>query len=330
LDFKLHQEVFAHIKGLSMKVHSMPSAEEITGIPFFGAEYLLYGFPDKIEGDDEIEIDDEVESDDEVDDNLLDALNWDNVEQAYERAFIKREVLKPDPTTVDGRIETLKRLATFLEDQIHESSACEVEQLHAQCPKCNDRLSIDTHSEKKTHHNVWLADAKQIGSGDFAEIVKVVRFNSDLTKELRATLDALDKAITIRDRDYKKVPTFVTHLNKSDRYVTNRHDALLIDKIASECTPRATARALQIGSEFASAVKKIGIHNIPLEYMYCVKRGRLLCNHALSLIFYARAVSQKAERDKAERDKAERDKAEHDTDPPTGDERQVDLSQNDN
>jgi hypothetical protein len=50
-------------------------------------------------------------------------------------------------------------------------------------------------------------------SGDFAEIVKVVRFNSDLTKELRATLDALDKAITIRDRDYKKVPTFVTHLN---------------------------------------------------------------------------------------------------------------------
>ncbi len=59
------------------------------------------------------------------------------------------------------RVVRLKRLAKQLEDYLHEAD------------------------------NVWLPDVKQIGAGELAERVDIVRFNAALIEQFRATLDDL-------------------------------------------------------------------------------------------------------------------------------------------
>lgn len=67
------------------------------------------------------------------------------------------------------RVNRLKRLADFLEQQIYERG------------------------EDGDYPNVWLPDVKQIGSGEHAERVDIERFNASLISEFRNILDDLAK-----------------------------------------------------------------------------------------------------------------------------------------
>lgn len=67
------------------------------------------------------------------------------------------------------RVRKLTRLAEYLEGEIYATN------------------------EDGQHHNVWLHDVKQIGSGETAERVDIVRFNTGLIDQYRATLDDLAK-----------------------------------------------------------------------------------------------------------------------------------------
>ena len=69
------------------------------------------------------------------------------------------------------RVRKLKKLASMLGEQIYAES------------------------EEGTLANVWLADVKQIGSGEYAERVDLVRFNAPLISEFRAALDDLAKEV---------------------------------------------------------------------------------------------------------------------------------------
>jgi hypothetical protein len=52
---------------------------------------------------------------------------------------------------------------------------------------------IYTKASDGTYPNIWLRDVKQIGSGEFAERVDLVRFNAPLIEQYRGTLDDLAK-----------------------------------------------------------------------------------------------------------------------------------------
>lgn len=67
------------------------------------------------------------------------------------------------------RVIELKDLTAFLKTQLYEQG------------------------EAGAYHNVWLPDVKQIGSGDSAERVDIVRFNGAIFEQYRGALDDLAK-----------------------------------------------------------------------------------------------------------------------------------------
>ena len=67
------------------------------------------------------------------------------------------------------RVAKLKKLASFLEGQIYEKD------------------------DDGNYPRVWVPDVKQIGGGEHAERVDIVRFNASLVSEYRSTLDDLAK-----------------------------------------------------------------------------------------------------------------------------------------
>ena len=67
------------------------------------------------------------------------------------------------------RVNSLKRLALFLESQVYEIGAT------------------------GKYHNVWLPDSKSIGFGEYAEIVDIERFNAGLIQQFRGALEDLAK-----------------------------------------------------------------------------------------------------------------------------------------
>ncbi len=67
------------------------------------------------------------------------------------------------------RVDKLKRLAEWLEEQIYEQG------------------------KEGQFHNVWVPDVKQIGSGEYTERVDLERFNGGILSEFRASLDDLAK-----------------------------------------------------------------------------------------------------------------------------------------
>jgi hypothetical protein len=48
-------------------------------------------------------------------------------------------------------------------------------------------------TSEEFYHKVWLPDVKQIGGGEHAERVDIVRFNAALIEQYRGTLDDLAK-----------------------------------------------------------------------------------------------------------------------------------------
>jgi hypothetical protein len=87
------------------------------------------------------------------------------------------------------RVRRLKRLADFLENQIYEKGA--TTKFTAGADEAG-KLDINPITEE-TYPNVWVRDVKGIGAQDKFERVDIVRFNSSLISEYRATLDDIAK-----------------------------------------------------------------------------------------------------------------------------------------
>jgi hypothetical protein len=87
------------------------------------------------------------------------------------------------------RVTKLKKLAQFLEKQIYdeapEPEAMTTEELIGATLAGNAPRIVPAGFEQ---HKVWLPDVKQIGSGEKAERVDIVKFNSSLIAEYRSTL----------------------------------------------------------------------------------------------------------------------------------------------
>jgi hypothetical protein len=82
----------------------------------------------------------------------------------------KRRAVMEEGLALDfERVVELKELAALLSEQIY------------------------TKMSDNTYPNIWLRDVKQIGSGEFAERVDLVRFNAPLIEQYRGTLDDLAK-----------------------------------------------------------------------------------------------------------------------------------------
>lgn len=105
--------------------------------------------------------------------------NWMERASTYDAAIEERKNEAREKELSSGlaldfeRVRKLKKLAAMLGEQIYE----EGEEGDGALP------------------NVWLADVKQIGSGEYAERVDLVRFNAPLISEFRAALDDLAKEV---------------------------------------------------------------------------------------------------------------------------------------
>lgn len=84
----------------------------------------------------------------------------------------RRQVMEQGLALDFERVTKLKRLARFLEGQIFASS----------------QEDDGTDASGTEYPNVWLKDVKQIGSGEDAERVDLVRFNASILAEYRAAL----------------------------------------------------------------------------------------------------------------------------------------------
>ncbi len=74
------------------------------------------------------------------------------------------------------RVRILKRLAKLLGDQLFDEGGT-----------ANGADGIDG-ADGRAYPNLWLADVKQIGAGEFAERVDLVRFNAALVEQFRSAL----------------------------------------------------------------------------------------------------------------------------------------------
>lgn len=131
--------------------------------------------------------------------------DWQSRSSAYdaksdaEKTQKRRLVMEQGLALDYERVTKLKRLARFLELQIFVSDS---------------DASTDNDSSDTEYPHVWLQDVKQIGSGDSAERVDLVRFNAAILAEYRAALDDIAaetggraKKIdhTIKNIDYGKL-----------------------------------------------------------------------------------------------------------------------------
>lgn len=109
----------------------------------------------------------------------------------------RREVMETGLALAHERVDELKRLATLLQSQILQTD--------------------DDHNEDDPRHrpNLWLRNVKQIGMGEFAEVVEYFRYNTAIIGDYRGVLDDLAKETGGRktraevvgiDLDYSQLP----------------------------------------------------------------------------------------------------------------------------
>lgn len=106
----------------------------------------------------------------------------------------RRQVFEQGLALDYERVTKLKRLASFLEkqilDEIQAPTYASAEDAIDAALSGNAPYAPPPGFE---NYKVWLPDVKQIGSGEDAERVDIVRFNAALISEFRAALDDLAK-----------------------------------------------------------------------------------------------------------------------------------------
>ena len=106
-----------------------------------------------------------------------------DIELEHEKNARHREVMESGLALDHERVVRLKDLAHFLLDEIEKTNTVTIED--------DDGEKVKTEDGQRP--NVWLADVKQIGSGEHAERVDIVRYNSAIFSDLRGLLDDLAK-----------------------------------------------------------------------------------------------------------------------------------------
>ncbi len=118
------------------------------------------------------------------------------------------------------RVTKLKQLARFLEKQIYdeasEPESLSTEDLIAATLSGNAPRVTQAGFEQ---HKVWLPDVKQIGSGENATRVDIVKFNAALISEYRSTL--ADLASETGGRRQKQE---IEHTGKNGGPIEIKHD----------------------------------------------------------------------------------------------------------
>lgn len=99
----------------------------------------------------------------------------------------RRQVMEQGLALDYERVTKLKRLARFLEEQLFAKGDATDRANGTNGANTTDRI------DGQAYPNLWLADVKQIGGGEYAERVDLVRFNAPLLTEYRAVLDDLAK-----------------------------------------------------------------------------------------------------------------------------------------
>lgn len=127
----------------------------------------------------------------------------------------RKQVIEQGLALDHERVTKLKRLARFLEEQIYdetpEPEAMTTEELIGANLAGNAPRVVPVGFEQ---YKVWLPDVKQVGSGEKAERVDIVKFNAALISEYRSTLADLAAETggrrqkvdhTFRNFDYSKL-----------------------------------------------------------------------------------------------------------------------------
>jgi len=114
----------------------------------------------------------------------LRAAAYDAEIERQKTAYVQ-EIMKTGLATAHERVLKLKMLADFLEQQLYAQDV--------DGPPAEETEGQVTRRppNQGQYPNIWLADVKQIGAGEFSERVDIVRFNASLIEEFRGTLDDL-------------------------------------------------------------------------------------------------------------------------------------------
>lgn len=128
--------------------------------------------------------------------------DWPSRAQGYDADWEERKNAARQAEFNDGlsldyeRVQRLKRLADFLEQQIYQTN------------------------EEGKYPNVWLHDVKSVGSGENAERVDLERFNPALLSEFRAVLDDIAKEVggrikkaELTGKDGTSIPISITKMD---------------------------------------------------------------------------------------------------------------------
>lgn len=99
-------------------------------------------------------------------------------------------IMKEGLALAHERVTRLKRLALFLEEQVYSAAEAKAQ---PQDPPVTEAEVEAARNRVRHYPNVWLYDVKQIGGGEGAERVDLVRFNAALIEQFRGVLDDLAK-----------------------------------------------------------------------------------------------------------------------------------------
>lgn len=108
----------------------------------------------------------------------------------------RQEIMNSGFALTYERVAALNQVANFLLDQIAEEVVVTppAQEFADWQPLAGvSAPTAQNEAPTKTRPNVWLKDVKQIGRGDDAERVDIVRFNSALFEQFRGLLDDLAK-----------------------------------------------------------------------------------------------------------------------------------------
>ena len=123
-----------------------------------------------------------------------------------------QEVLDEGLALEVERVDQLKKLGQFLHDLIYEQGAEKPRKTSVECPECSHSFRADV-GTYRPFHNVFMPDAKSLGSGEFAETIDIERFNAPLLSIYLKVFDDLAAEVGDRRRD-ESLQSLVVNLKK--------------------------------------------------------------------------------------------------------------------
>lgn len=136
----------------------------------------------------------------------------------------------------DANVEQIK---TDVQDKILQSGLAKPNERVLRLKALAEKLEEQVYDEEQ----LWLKDYKQIGSGKYAEKIEIIRFNSPLVEQFRATLDDLAKETGGRVRLVSSPPGEPILLGAMDVNTARNRIAQRFEQLASGSNPENVVEA---------------------------------------------------------------------------------------